>query len=162
MRGSIGVLGRRLLTFVGRSHVAVLRRSDGSTVARASWRPELGELDSGVDVSDDGRLFAFRVAKSVPGHRRSRAVAFVLRAGEGRAQAVYRHRLDKRGCGTGASVDWGGSSVLYHSVDGTGVAEVAVLSPGGSITRLTPLLRTLPRISRWTPGSAFWEAGFRS
>jgi hypothetical protein len=161
-RGAIGLLGRRLLTFVARGHVVIVRRRDGSVVARASWRPRLGDLDAGVDVSDDGRLFAFRVTRARPGVRRSRALVFVLRAGERRARIVYRHRLARQGCGSGGGVDWGGSSLLYRSVDGTGVAETAILGSGGLVTRLTPLLRALPRLSPNTPGNALWAEEFSS
>jgi hypothetical protein len=159
-RGAMGVLGRRLLTFVARGHVAVVRRRDGSLVARADWDPRLGEIDAGVDVSDDGRRFAFRVTKARPGDRRSRALVFMLRAGEKRARIVYRHRLAQQGCGSGGSVDWGGSSLLYRSVDGTGVAESVIVGSDASVTKLTPLLRGLPRLSRYTPGNAFWANGF--
>jgi hypothetical protein len=160
VQGAIGVLGRRLLTFVGRGHVVVVRHRDGSLVARASWDPKLGEIDAGVDVSDDGRLFAFRVTKARPGDRRSRATVFMLGTGERRAQIVYRHRLARQGCGSGGSVDWGGSSLLYRSVDGTGVAETVIVGSNASITRLTPLLRLLPRIVPTTPGNAFWAGAF--
>jgi hypothetical protein len=85
---------------------------------------------------------------------------YVLRAGEGRARVIYRHRLDQAGCGSGASLDWHGSSLLYRSVDGTGVAEAAVLAPDGSPTRLTPLLRALPRLSPAAPGNVFWATEF--
>jgi hypothetical protein len=159
VRGSISVLGRRLLTFTGRRHVAVLRR-DGTLVARASWRGARRELDAGVATTDDGKLFAFRVSRARPGARRSTATVYVLRAGATRATAVYRHRLDQAGCGSGASVDWHGSSLLYRSVDGTGVAETAVLGADGSAIRLTPLLRLLPRLSPAAPGNAFWADGF--
>jgi hypothetical protein len=159
LRGWIGLLGRRLLTFTGQRHVAVLRR-DGSFVARASWRGARRGIDAGVDTTDDGKLFAFRVSQARPGARRSTATVYVLRAGEGRARVIYRHRLDQAGCGSGASLDWHGSSLLYRSVDGTGVAEAAVLAPDGSPTRLTPLLRALPRLSPAAPGNVFWATEF--
>jgi len=159
VRGWIGLLGRRLLTFTARRHVAVLRR-DGSFMAGAGWRGARREIDAGVETSDDGKLFAFRVSRARPGARRSTATVYVLRAGERRARVIYRHRLDRAGCGSGASLDWHGPSLLYRSVDGSGVAEADVLVPGRSPTRLTPLLRALPRLSPDVPGNAFWVAGF--
>jgi hypothetical protein len=159
VQGSIGLLGRRLLTFTGQRRVAVLRR-DGSFVAGASWRGGRRELDAGVATTDDGKLFAFRVSRARPGADRSTATVYVLRAGKGGASVIYRHRLDRAGCGSGASLDWHGSSLLYRSVDGSGVAEAAVLAPGRSPTRLTPLLRALPRLSPAAPGNTFWAAGF--
>jgi hypothetical protein len=159
VRGSISVLGRRLLVFTGRRHVAVLLR-DGSLVARTRWSGAKRELDAGVATSDDGKTFAFRVSKARPGMRRSTATVYVLRAGENRGRAIHRHRLDQSGCGSGAGLDWDGSSVLYVSRDRTGLAEAAVLAPDGSRIALAPLLRALPRISPHTPGNAFWARGF--
>jgi hypothetical protein len=159
VRGSIGLLGRRLLTFTGQRHVAVLRR-DGSFVAGAGWHGARRELDAGVATTDDGKVFAFRVSRARPGADRSTATVYVLRARQARTRVVYRHRLDQAGCGSGASLDWHGSSLLYRSVDGTGVAEAAVLTLGRSPTRLTPLLRALPRLSPAAPGNAFWATGF--
>jgi hypothetical protein len=158
-RGYISVLGRRLLVFTGRRHVAVLLR-DGSLVARTSWRGARRELDAGVATSDDGKTFAFRVSRARQGMRRSTATVYVLRAGEGRARAIHSHRLDQSGCGSGAGIDWDGSSMLYVSRDQSGIAEAAVLAPDGSRIALAPLLRALPRISPHTPGNAFWARGF--
>jgi hypothetical protein len=158
-RGWIGLLGRRLLTFTTGRHLAILRRSDGSLVASASWRGARRELDGGVAVSDDGRLFSFRVARRPqPGP----ATVYVLRSGEHRARAVYHHGFGQQGCGYNLTLDWEGSSLLYGSNDGSGVPEVAVLAPNGSTTRLTPLLKALPRKVRTTPGNAFWEADVTS
>jgi hypothetical protein len=160
-RGWIGVLGRRLLTFTGPRHLAVLRRDDGSLVARANWHGAR-ELDAGVAVSDDGRLFAFRVSNVQARARRARAVVYLLRAGESSVRAVDRTRIRRAGCGGGgASLSWRGSSLLYRAADNYGVvSDVAVLAPDGSATRLTPMLRALPWISSATPGNAFWASEF--
>jgi hypothetical protein len=158
-RGTIRVLGRRLLAFSGRRHLTVLRR-DGSLVARAGWRGAGLELDAGVSVSDDGRWFAYRLSNARPGARRGHATLYVLRAGEGRARAVYRQRFGQVGCGYGASLSWHGHSLLYRATDSQGVAETALLRSDGRVTRLTPLLRALPRIVPTTPGNAFWATSF--
>lgn len=159
-RGWIGLLGRRLLTFTGQHHFAVLRRGDGSFVASAGWRGASRELDAGPSVTDDGRLFAFRVSTARPGVRRSAAVVYLLRAGERRARALYRHRMGQAGCGSGAGLAWHGVALLYRSTDSSGVAEVSVLSPSGNRMWLTPLLRGLPRIAPSTPGNASWAGEF--
>ena len=159
-RGWIGLLGRRLLTFTGRRHLVVLRRDSGSLVAHATWNGARRELDA-LDVSDDGRLFAFRVSKARPGERRGNATVYVLRAGEGQAHAVLRHGFGPVGCGSTASLSWNGSFVLYHSTDSPGVAQAALLAASGLVTRLTPLMRGLPRIVPATPGNAFWASEFR-
>ena len=159
--GAIGVLGRRLLTFAGTHHVTIVRRSDGSVVARGSWRGPGRQLDAGVAVSDDGRLFAYRVSTSRPGVRRSVADVYVLRAEEGQARLLYHHRMGQAGCGSGGGLSFHGSLLLYRSVDGTGVAEQDLFDNGRSTTRLTPLLRALPRISPNAPGSVYWTTDFR-
>jgi hypothetical protein len=153
-RGWVGLLGRRLITFSTQRHLAILRRSDASVVASASWRAKR-ELDAGVAVSDNGRLFSFRVARS-PGM----ASVYLLRAGEHRARPVYRHRFRQAGCGYDVSLASHGSSFLYRSNDGRGVAETAVVGVDGSVTRLTPVLRALPRKVRSMPRHAYWEADF--
>jgi hypothetical protein len=153
-RGWINVLGRRLLTFTDAHRLAVLRRQDGALVADTSWGG--GLLDAGVDVSDDGRLFAFRVTPA----RGGQASVYVLRAGEHRAQPVYRHHFKQVGCGFAVTFDWHGSSLLYRSDAGGGVSRAALLSSEGKSTPLTPLLGALPRISPATPGNVFWAAGF--
>lgn len=157
--GWVGLLGRRLLTFIGRRHVVILRR-DGSLVARASWHGARRELDAGVAVSDDGKLFAFRLSNARPGARRGDATVYLLGAGERRAHAVFRHGFGQVGCGFGASLGWHGSFVLYRSTDSVGRAETAVLATDGSVTRLTPLLQALPRMVPTTPGNVFWASEF--
>jgi hypothetical protein len=158
-QGSISTLGRRLLVFASPQHVSVLRR-DGSFVAQAGWRGARRELDAGVATSDDGRLFAFRVTRSRPGARNSPAAVYVLRSGENRPHVVYRHRIGQAGCGSGGSLSWHRSSLLYRSVDGTGPSEAMILAPNGSRIALTPLLRALPRIVPATPGNVFWTTDF--
>jgi hypothetical protein len=155
VRGWIGLLGRRLLTLTQPGRVTVLRRDDGTVVATTRWHA--ADLDAGVAVSDDGQSFSFRLTK--PSGMTS---VYVLRAGEHRARRVYRHRFRQVGCGYAVDFAWHGSSFLYRSVDGRGVAETAILAANGSVTRLTPLLRALPRQVRTTPGNAHWEADFRS
>ena len=155
-RGWIGLLGKGLLTFTRPGHIDFLRRNDATLVASSSWRGSGRDVDA-VDVSDDGRLFAFRVSN---GQRPGIAAVYVLLAGEHAAHIVYRHRVVRRACGYAAGVDWQGSSLLYRSDDGTGVAEVAVVALDGSSTRLTPLLAALPRVSRATPGNALWATAF--
>jgi hypothetical protein len=154
-RGWIGLLGQRLLTFSTRRHLAILRRSDASVVASASWRGPKRELDSEVAVSDDGRLFAFRVARS-PGT----ASVYVLRAGQHRARRIHSHHFRQAGCGFNVGLDANGSSFLYFSAHGRGVAETAVITGDHAVTRLTPVLRALPRKTRAAPGKVFWEADF--
>jgi hypothetical protein len=154
-QGWVGLLGRRLLTIGSAHRMAVLRRDDGSLVASARWRR--GGSDAGVSVSDDGKLFAFRV---VGADQPETATVYVLRAGEREAHAVYRNRFRQSGCGYSVSLDWEGSSLLYRSDDGSGVAEAALLAPNGSAARLTPLLRALPRISSGAPGNVFWATDF--
>jgi hypothetical protein len=153
--GWVSILGRRLLTVGGPHGVVVLRRDDGSLVASASWRR--GGSDAGVSVSDDGKLFAFRLLNA---ERPETATVYILRAGQHRAHAVYRNRFKQAGCGYSVSLDWEGSSLLYRSDDGSGVADAALLDPEGSVRKLTPLLRALPRLSAATPGNVFWATDF--
>jgi hypothetical protein len=155
-RGWIGLLGRRLITFSTQRYLAILRRSDASVVASAGWRAKR-ELDAGVAVSNDGRLFSFRVARS-PGM----ASVYLLRAGEHRARPVYRHRFRQAGCGYDVSLASHGSSFLYRSNDGRGDAETAVVGADGSVTRLRAVLRALPRKVHTMRGHAYWEAGSSS
>jgi hypothetical protein len=157
--GSIALLGQRLLSFSLAGHVAVVRRSDGGLVASASWSPRT-MIDSGVSVSDDGTLFAFR---TVRGNTRKPgwASVYALRAGAHRAQLVYRHRFQQAGCGYSASIGIRGSELLYRSDGGQGPAEADLLRLGGTGVRLTPLLEALPRKSDSTPGNVFWPADFR-
>lgn len=157
-RGWIGLLGQRLITFTTQRRLAILRRSDASLVASASWRGAKRRLDVGPAVSDDGRLFAFRVSS---GQEPGIASVYVLGAGEHRAKTVYRHRFRQVGCGFSVTLDWQSSYLLYRSDSGA-YAEAAVLTPAGSATRLDPLLRALPRISSAVRGNAYWEADFQS
>ena len=158
--GQISVLGNRLLTFTGPHHITVMRRQDGAVVAHARWHGARMQLDVGVVVSDDGRLFAFRVSTSRPGARRSSAVVYLLRAGERQARVLYRHRMGQAGCGTGGSLGFHGSLLLYRSVDGTGVAEEDLVDAAGSRTNLTAFLEAMPRISQYA-GSIYWTTDFR-
>jgi hypothetical protein len=135
-RGGLSVLDQRFLAFTAPGHLAVVRRDGGSLVASASWRGARSQIDSGIAVSDDGKLFAFR-APSNPGW----AFVYFLRAGEHRARRVYRHRFKQVGCGYTASVELHGSTLLYRSDAGGATAEVVLLEPDGSSTRLTRLVR---------------------
>lgn len=152
-RGWISLLGRRLLTFTTPRRLAIVRRGDGSSVASSSWRGVGRELDAAVAVSDDGRLFAFRVAKS-PGI----ATVYVLRAGEHRARPMYRHRFQQAGCGFDVVLIAHSSSFLYQS----GHARAAVITADGMVTRLTSVLLSLPRKVHAMPVDAYWEADFTS
>jgi hypothetical protein len=155
-RGWIGILDHGLLAFGSSGHLAIMRRDDGSLVASASWRGARKEIDSDIAVSDDGKVFAYRVASDL-----GWASVYFLRAGERQARMVYRHRFRQVGCGGyTTSVDFHGYSILYRSDAGGGPAEVALLEPDGSSTRLTRLLRALPRKSRSTPGNAYWASDF--
>jgi hypothetical protein len=155
-RGWISLLEHGLLTFASRRHLAILRRSDGSLVASATWRGERRELDADVALSGDGRVFAFRVARD-PGT----ASVYLLRAGEHRAELVYRHHFRLEGCGFNVSIAARGSSFLYYSDDGRRVAVTAVVTARGARS-LTPLLRALPRKEPAMSIDAYWEADFTS
>ena len=152
-RGWISLLGRRLLTFTTPRRLAIVRRGDGSPVASASWRGARRELDAAVAVSDDGRLFAFRVAKS-PGT----ATLYVLRAGEHRARPVYQHDVQQAGCGFDVVLAAHSSSFLYQS----GRARAAVITADGVVATLTSVLLSLPRKVHAMPVDAYWEADFLS
>jgi hypothetical protein len=155
-RGWIGLAGHRFVTFTAPGRLAIVRGGDGSLVASAGWRDADRELDAGVEVSQDGKLFAF--STSGPGAR-SQAVVYLLRAGQRRARVLFRHRTGQPGCGDATSLDWRGSSLLYRFADAT-VDETAVLRADGPVTRLTPILRALPRNVPTEPGNVYWEADF--
>lgn len=154
-RGWIRLLEQGLLSFTARRHVAIVRRDDGSLVASASWGGRRRELAGGIAVSDDGRLFAYRVARS-PGP----ASVYLLRAGQHRARPVYRHHFELKGCGLNVTLQARGSAFLYESDVGRGVAQTAVLTANGAVTRLNPVLRALPRKTRTMATDAYWEADF--
>jgi hypothetical protein len=156
-RREISLLGRRLITFSTQRHVAILRRSDASLVASAGWRGAKRELDSEVAVSDDGRLFAFRVARSP-----RRVSVYLLRAGEHRARPVYSHHYRLSGCGSHAGLAGNGAYFLYFSDsdDVRSIPESALIAGDGAVTKLTPLWRALPRKFSTGEESAYWEADF--
>jgi hypothetical protein len=156
-RGWISLLGQSLITFSTQRQLTILRRSDASVVASASWRGAKRDLDSGVAVSENGRVFVFRIAKS-PGN----ALIYLLRAGEHRARLVHSHRFRQAGCGFNVGLAGDGSSFLYFSDDGRGVPETAVIAADGAVTRLTPVLRALPRKVSTMTVNAYWEADFTS
>jgi hypothetical protein len=158
--GAISVLGTRLLAFTGDHELTILRRGDGSVVARGSWSGARRQLDAAPVVSGDGKRFAYRISTARPGVRRSLGVVYGLRAGERQAHVLYRHRMGRAGCGSGAGLGFHGSLLLYSSVDGSGIAEEVLFRPNGSQVRLTPLLRALPRISPFA-GKVYWTTDFR-
>jgi hypothetical protein len=151
VRGWMAFGAPDLLVFSGRRSVAVTRL-DGTVVARARWRPSrVDALDAGVSVAPDGRSFAFRLANARQSSRGA-AVLYVLRAGESRAHALYRHRLGRAGCASGASLSWSGRFLLYSSVDG----QRSILDTrSGNVIRLERLARALPRRGAEL-AEAFW------
>lgn len=153
--GRISMLGERLLTFFTRRQIAIVRRSDAAVVASASWRRANGELD-GIAVSDDGRRFAFRTRSP------NNASVYVLRLGERKAGLVHGHRFRQAGCGFITGLEANGSSFLYFSDAGHGATEGAVVAADGSVTRLTPTFRHLPRKTGTGIVNAAWEAAFTS
>jgi hypothetical protein len=154
VRGWMSLLGQSLITFTTQRHLAIVRRRDGSLVASASWRGTKGELDSEVAVSDDGRLFAFRLAR--PG----KASVYLLRAGEHRARRAYSHRYRLSGCGSNVGLAGNGSSFLYYSDGWSGVPKPMVITGEGAVTMLARLQRALPRKYFSGEESAHWEADF--
>jgi hypothetical protein len=155
VRGWMSLLGQRLVTFTTQRHLAIVRRSDGSLVAGASWRGAKREIDSEVAVSDDGRLFAFRLAR--PG----KASVYFLRAGENRARLAYSHSYRLSGCGSSVRLAGNGSSFLYYYSDGwSGVPKPMVITGEGAMTMLARLQRALPRKYFMGEESAYWEADF--
>jgi hypothetical protein len=148
-------LAHDLIAFHGRRSVTVIR-GDGRFVARASWpNARRWTFDSGLSASADARSFAFRLSKTNASRNRGRAVLYLVRAGESKARAVYRHRLGQVGCWTGASLYWHGGFLLYSSADG----ELAVFDArDGSPTTLTALGRALPRKNPGEDASAYWAS----
>ena len=128
------------LTLQAERAFTVLRR-DGTLVSRWTW-PESKRsiIDYGFVASDDARTFAFRTFTRERG-RRGRIVVYLLRPGEKRPLAVYRHRGEQLGCGTGAHLAWHGRSLLYSSTSG----DVALVDAhDGSVRDLGRLTARLP------------------
>ena len=155
--GWLYLLGRDLLVFQESRELAVARR-DGRVIARASWRELTGWiLDSGLSASDDRRTFAFRLMRPTARAPKAAAALYVLRAGQTKAHAVYRHRLDESGCAVGASLTWHGSSLLYASTDG----DLAVVDTrDGSTQRLNGVAASLPHRVRGGRPTAYWASDF--
>ena len=156
--GMISFARPGVLVFYGARSITVARL-DGRVTMRASWpRGRLSVLDSGAVVSGDGRRAAFRLSDARPGAQRGRAILFVLRAGDTTATALYRHRLGRIGCATGATLRWHGRQLLYGSADG----QLAVIDTAtGRRHDLESLGRALPR--RWPADRPMvaWLSDFR-
>jgi hypothetical protein len=145
-----------LLAFIGERDV-VVRRPDGSLVASARWpRSRVDLFDSSLSVSPDGREFSFRLSDAHPGARSGTAVVYVLRAGQSRAQAIYRHHLGPSGCAVGANMSWHGRFLLYSSADGQ---RAIIDSQSGRRLDLTKLAG-LPRLAPAERASAYWASDF--
>jgi hypothetical protein len=156
--GWISLLGRDRLVFYDSKVVTVTRR-DGRVVARAGWgRSARWSLDSGVSRSPDGQTFAFRLTKgSRAGRTGGAAVVYLLRAGEERAHALYRHRLGDSGCAVGASLAWHRRSLLYSSTDG----HIALLDTSRArVQTLTELAHVLTRPASDERATAYWASDF--
>jgi hypothetical protein len=123
--------------------------------ARTRWSASALEvLDTGPFVAPDGRSFTFRLSNGHPGAKRGAAVVYVVRSGDSRAHAIYRHPLGPSGCAVGGSMGWHGHFILYSSADG----QRAILdSRSGTVVDLAKLARTLPRLA---PANAYWASEF--
>ena len=157
--GMLSIARPNLLVFSGPHSITATRR-DGAVIAKAEWSSSHLYSDAGVSVSPDGRSFAFRLSDARPGAPSSTATVYLLTAGAGRAQPIYRHHLGPSGCAVGANLAWhGSSSLLYSSSDGT----LAIL---GTRTRaaidLTSLATTLPHRSTAERALAGWRSDFRA
>jgi hypothetical protein len=155
MAGVDGVMTltrRRLLVFGG-GHDLVVARRDGAVVARATWRPAAGAIDSGFELSSDGRALAFRLSTAHPGDSSGTAGVYVLRAGASAARVVFRDRLGPVGCGMAASMSWRGDDLLY----GRSGDELAVIDTRtGRVVELSSVAHDL------APGGAGVHAGWQA
>jgi len=151
--GWVGLAGRQL-TLSDDESLAVLRR-DGSLFSRWSWRlPRGSRLDLSPVASDDGRRGAFR---TVPSRGHGSVVLYVLREGQKRATAVYRHRGVQVGCGVGASFDWHDDFLLYSATDGpTTLVDVRT----GHVRSLAKLTARLPTRFSGERALASWASDF--
>jgi hypothetical protein len=146
-----------LLVFTAARGVTVTR-VDGSLVARAGWRgARLGNFDSGLIPSADGRSFAFRLSNARAGAKSGEAVVYLLNSGASRARAVYRHRLGPAGCAVGATISWHGRFVLYRSIDGQ---RTLIDGRTARRTDLTALAGALPHLGTET-ADVHWRSDLR-
>jgi hypothetical protein len=157
--GWLGLVGRHLSLshFAHRGESDEIRfavlEQDGSLVSRWAWRsPRRSGLDYGPVPSPDGRSFAFRTVTRPRGN----VVVYILRAGEERPAAVFRHRGSQLGCGVGASFTWKGRHALYASTDGPAAVFDA---RSDRIRRLGDLMAALPS-TRGERASVFWASDF--
>jgi hypothetical protein len=156
--GQISTPARGLLVFSGRRTI-VVTRGDGSVLARARWPSLRVGSDSGVSVSPDGRLFAFRLSDARPGTKRATATVYLLRADSTHAIPILRHRLGPSGCAVGANLFWSGRFLLYVSTDGR---RAIVDTVTRAVTDLTKLAAALPRRSAGERASLAWAGDFRA
>jgi hypothetical protein len=157
INGWLSVAPEGPLLFSGLRSLALATR-DGRLLASARWpRSRLSIVDSGFSIAPDGRRVAFRLSDARAGARKGNAALFLLRAGERRARAVYRHRLGPVGCGTGANMSWRDQYLLYGSADG----ELAIIhGVSGHSRDLSRLAKTLPRRGGADRPIASWASDY--
>jgi hypothetical protein len=143
-----------------RAHGLRITRRDGSLVASDRWPASLGAIDTGVAISADGTLFAYRVSDIQPGGGKATANVFLIGRGEHRARLILRDRLRIASCccSVGGGLSWHGRSLLYVSGDG----HLAVLDTRrqGTSTSLTQLAIRLPKLDRTEIARAAWASDF--
>jgi hypothetical protein len=154
--GILTIARPKLLVFSGADSITATTPT-GVVIASAHWSNRRLKSDAGVSVAPDARTFAFRLSNARPGSHSSSATIYLLHAGGERAQPIYRHRLGPSGCAVGANLSWHGINLLYRSSDGT-TAVIDTLT--GTVTNLTRLAATLPRLSSGERALAAWRSAF--
>lgn len=124
------------------SNRLVLLRPDGSLFAQARIALRSENISSSaVVIAPAQTAVAYTVLAGSPPAPAVETV-YVLRAGAHTADALYRQRIDKRGCERGAGVQWHGHWLLYTTSEG----YLAVLDNTGRhrAIDLRPIVRSRP------------------